>query len=158
MTPTVLIHDRPATGLEGKFSMQFCAAAALVNGEVALETFEPRRFAEPRVHALVPRVAVRVDPDLDRAGAPLTHATVAIRLVDGRVLTRAADGARGYPERPASQDDLRGKFVSCATRALEPAAARDALARLDRFDTLADVRELTVRLTRAEQAVGREAR
>ena len=34
MTPRLLIHERPATGLEAKFSMPFCAAAALVFGQV----------------------------------------------------------------------------------------------------------------------------
>ena len=29
IVPTILIYDRPATGLEGKFSLPFCAAAAV---------------------------------------------------------------------------------------------------------------------------------
>src|SRR5207245_5256366 len=36
VTPTVLIHDRPADGLQAKFSMPFCAAAALVYGRIGL--------------------------------------------------------------------------------------------------------------------------
>ena len=32
MTPRLLIHPSPATGLEAKFSMPFCAAAAVVFG------------------------------------------------------------------------------------------------------------------------------
>src|SRR3990170_6149296 len=38
VTPTILIYDRPATGLEGKFSLPFCVAAALVFGRVGLDT------------------------------------------------------------------------------------------------------------------------
>ena len=34
MTPRLLIYDRPATGLEAKFSMPFCAAAAIVHGRL----------------------------------------------------------------------------------------------------------------------------
>ena len=34
ITPTVLIYDRPASGLEAKFSMPFCAAAAVARGQV----------------------------------------------------------------------------------------------------------------------------
>src|SRR5262249_16450321 len=44
ITPTVLLYDRPATALEGKFSMPFCAAAAVVDGRVGLETFDDRRL------------------------------------------------------------------------------------------------------------------
>ena len=35
MTPRLLIHARPSTGLEAKFSMPFCAAAAVVFGRPA---------------------------------------------------------------------------------------------------------------------------
>ena len=34
IVPTILIYERPATGLEGKFSLPFCAAAAVVFGRV----------------------------------------------------------------------------------------------------------------------------
>src|SRR5205807_7892956 len=40
LMPTVLIHDRPSTGLEAKFSMPYCAAAEAVHGEVGIDTFE----------------------------------------------------------------------------------------------------------------------
>ena len=62
----------------------------------------------------MPRVAMRVDPSLDGAGPPLTQARVHVRLRDGRVLTQEADGARGYPEQPASDDELDAKFMACA--------------------------------------------
>src|SRR5499426_1570194 len=37
--PRILIHARPRTGLEGKFSAQFSAAAALTDGRVGITTF-----------------------------------------------------------------------------------------------------------------------
>ena len=40
MTPRLLIHPRPATELEAKFSMPFCAAAAIVFGHPTIDTFE----------------------------------------------------------------------------------------------------------------------
>src|SRR5229473_8409801 len=39
VVPDVLAHARPATALERKFSMQFCAAAALVDGRVDFGSF-----------------------------------------------------------------------------------------------------------------------
>src|SRR5438876_2843274 len=44
ITPTVLLHEHPSTGLEGKFSMPFCAAAAVVDGHVGLATFAADRL------------------------------------------------------------------------------------------------------------------
>ena len=143
IVPTILIYNRPATGLEGKFSLTFCAAAAVVFGRVGIDTFEAASLTNPQVTALMPRVAMRVDPALDRGAPPLTHARVHVRLRDGRVLTREANGARGYPEQPASDAELDAKFMACARVALSEPAAEGALGLLRRIDELEDVRSLT---------------
>ena len=142
ITPTILIHDRPATGLEGKFSMPFCAASALVHGAVGLETFDDEHIRDERVRRLMPRIHMRADPSLDGVAAALTQARVAIHLRDGRVVFQYADGARGYPARPARQEELEGKFLSCAHRVLSDAAAERALEFLRALDEVDDVRRL----------------
>ena len=119
--PTILIYDRPATGLEAKFSMPFCAAAAIVDGRVGIDTFDAAQLADPAIAAMQSRVTMRVDPTLDSSAPALTQARVTVRLRDGRVLTASANGARGYPERPASDDELAAKFLSCAARVLPDA-------------------------------------
>ena len=143
ITPTVLIYERPASGLEAKFSMPFCAAAAAAYGRVAIDTFEADRLRDPLIGALMPRVVMRVDTGLDAAGPPLTHASVRIRLRDGRTLMQAANGARGYPERPASDDELHAKFMTCARRTISEASAEKALGMLRQVEKIDDVRALT---------------
>ena len=69
-----------------------------------------------------------------------------VRLRDGRVLTACANGARGYHERPASDDELAAKFLSCARETLSESAAGEALAALRGIETVADVRIVTARL------------
>jgi 2-methylcitrate dehydratase PrpD len=143
IVPTILIYDRPATGLEGKFSLPFCAAAAVVFGRVGIDTFEPASLTNPKVTALMPRVAMRVDSSLDAGAPPLTQARVHIRLRDGRVLTQRANGARGYPRHPASDDELDEKFLACAGRALTAPSAARALELLRTIEDLTDIRTLT---------------
>ena len=143
ITPTVLIYERPASGLEAKFSMPFCAAAAVADGRVAIDTFETGRLRDPLIAALMLRVVMRVDSSLDAAGPPLTHARVRIRLRDGRTLAQAANGARGYPERPASDDELDAKFMACARRTISEASAGRALGMLRQIEKIDDVRALT---------------
>jgi 2-methylcitrate dehydratase PrpD len=143
IVPTILIYERPATGLEAKFSLPFCAAAAVVSGRIGIDTFEAASLKNAEVTALMPRVGMRVDSSLDGSGPPLTQARITITLRNGRVLTQRANGARGYPSQPASDDELDAKFLACARRALtEPAAAR-ALSVLRRIDEIEDVRTLT---------------
>ncbi len=143
VTPPLLAYDRPKTGLEGKFSMPFCVAAALVHGAVGLETFETAQIQDDRIQNLLPRVAMRVNPSLGKDAPALTQAIVQIRLRDDRTFTRNANGARGYPDRPASAEELDSKFLSCGQRALPKHRLQATLACLHNFETLDEVRQLT---------------
>ena len=146
IVPTILIYDRPSSGLEGKFSMPFCAAAAVVQGRVGLETFHASQIADPAIVAMQARVTMRIDPTLDTSAPPLTQARVTVRLCDGRVLSACANGARGYHDRPASDDELAAKFMSCATQAMSDTQGNEALAALRNIESVADVRTVTTRL------------
>jgi 2-methylcitrate dehydratase PrpD len=141
--PTILIYERPATGLEAKFSLPFCAAAAVVYGRVGIDTFEAASLTNPEVTALMSRVAMRVDPSLDGSGPPLTQARIAIRLRSGRVLQQHANGARGYPAQPASDEELDAKFLTCARRAMPEAAVDRALGLLRTIEQIDNIRALT---------------
>jgi 2-methylcitrate dehydratase PrpD len=142
IVPTILLYDRPVNGLEGKFSMPFCAAAAMVLGHVGVETFEPESVSDPRIASFMPRVRMIVDPALGVDAPSLTQARVRVHLRDGRTVSGMANGARGYPDNPASDAELDTKFLSCATRTLPDIQARDALALARGIESLPDVREL----------------
>jgi 2-methylcitrate dehydratase PrpD len=144
MTPRLLIYDRPATGLEAKFSMPFCAAAAIVFGHPTIETFAEDRIADARVQQLLPRVTLRANTAFD-AAAPLSQARVTVRLRDGRTLTGQADGARGYPGR-LTDAELATKFLGCAERSLSRRAARLALQGWRGIDSAPKVTALTAAL------------
>jgi 2-methylcitrate dehydratase PrpD len=146
IVPTILIYDRPVTGLEAKFSMPFCAAAAIVDGRVGIETFDAAKLADPAIAAMQSRVTMQVDSALDSSAPALTQARVTVRLKDGQVLTASANGARGYPERPAGRDELAAKFVACASRVLPEAKTRLALKMIGEFESVADVRAVTALL------------
>ena len=146
ITPTILIYDTPSTGLEGKFSMAFCVAAAVVRGHVGLETFDEAVISDPDIDALMTRTAMHVDTSFDGTAAPLSRARVVVRLLNGDVLVEEARGARGYPTQPASDDELDAKFLSCARRTLDEDAAVYALGLLRSIDGLDDARTLTAAL------------
>ena len=71
-------------------------------------------------------------------------------LRDGRVLRQDAHGARGYPEQPASDEELAAKFTACAQRVLDESDTTRALRLLERLETLDDVRTLTRALVMPE--------
>jgi 2-methylcitrate dehydratase PrpD len=58
ITPTVLIYDRPSSALEAKFSMPFCAAAAIIHGRVGIDTFAAASLRDAAMASLMERLTV----------------------------------------------------------------------------------------------------
>jgi 2-methylcitrate dehydratase PrpD len=141
MTPKLLIHSRPSTALEAKFSMPFCMAAAIVSGHPTLETFDVEKIGDPRIQKLLPLVSMQANPAFD-AAAPLSQANVKVRLKDGRHFSEPADGARGYPGR-LTDDELATKFIACAQRSLMTDASARVLELLRVIETTRNIEQLT---------------
>jgi aconitate decarboxylase len=117
--PAMAYVDRPlpATGLAGKFSFQFTAAAALLDGRVGVESFsDARRFA-PDMEALLPRIAIIPDP-LREGRFDRMRVDLEIELVDGRRLQGMCDGPPGIWGRAVPAAALRAKWRDCLVAAL----------------------------------------
>jgi 2-methylcitrate dehydratase PrpD len=145
VVPSVLIHPRPVTALERKFSMEFCAAAALADGQVTLDSFDdgPPR---PVVEKLMSNVSMVVDPALPANREQHAWSRVTVRLSDGRTLEAAPRGAQGHPDQPLSDAALRAKFLACATRVLSPGEAEAVAEQIASFEAIPDICALTARL------------
>ena len=88
---------------------------------------------------------------MGRDAAPLTQARIVVCLRDGRTIERSVDGARGYPKKPATTDELNQKFLRCAERAIPKASASKALHYLQNLaDEGASVSSLVAMLARTE--------
>ena len=106
-----LIHNKPQTGLEGKFSMQYAVTAALHDGEVVLKTFEDAAVQRPSIQAFLPKVSVTEGPP------PLypRWAELTVHLRNGTVLTRRVEKLRGSKEYPLTDDELIAKGADCCS-------------------------------------------
>ena len=106
-----LVYDRPERGLEGKFSLPYTAAAALLDRRVSLEHYTDARVRDPRIRALMPRVELVRDPELNPLGGQGAPAKVELVLTDG---LRYYEAASGGPVRRPSRLALEEKFRECA--------------------------------------------
>jgi 2-methylcitrate dehydratase PrpD len=109
---TLQYHD-PQTGLEAKFSMEYCLAILLVEGKAGLSQFSDAVVQRPDVQAMVKRVHVYVDPVAEAAGFDKMTSILKIHLTDGRVLSGRADFSKGSPANPMSYDEVAEKFYGC---------------------------------------------
>jgi 2-methylcitrate dehydratase PrpD len=60
-----LIHHRPRTGLEGKFSLEYGIAAALLDGAPGMASFTDAAVRRPDAQALIERIDVELTPGGD---------------------------------------------------------------------------------------------
>ena len=142
--PRSLIHDRPKAALEGKFSMQYCLAAALLDHKVGLDTFSDDLVRRPEAQSLIPRVEMRRIPGYEgRPSWVEAYNEVEVHLKDGRVLSERADRITQGALRGVTMRDIRSKFEDCASRALSAEATGELMGLLDRLEDLWDIGRLT---------------
>ena len=146
VVPDVLAHSRPTTALERKFSMQYCAAAALAEGRVDFGSFTDGEVANRETRELMERVTMVVDPGLPQGVERHAWSRVTVRLRDGRTVSTDARGARGHPETPLSDEALREKFLACARTVLSPDEADGVAEQIGHLEHIPDIRALTSRL------------
>jgi len=131
----------PVTAIDAKFSAPFCIAAALVHGELTLDSFGDAALREPQVLALARTASLSLDPASPAEG-DLIAGTTTLTLRDGRILERTIGDPLGSPHHPLSEAQLIAKFKDCAAhgrRRLRPASER---ALIDTVLHLETVREL----------------
>lgn len=118
----------PAVAIDAKFSIPFTVAAALVDDEVTLDSFDAASLADARKLALAGKVRFEQRPDWGRQHAAAGGVTIA--LADGSRLEHWIDMAAGDPSNPIDGNGLGSKFRACVTRAQQPLdlSSADALA------------------------------
>jgi 2-methylcitrate dehydratase PrpD len=119
MTTTLLDHH-PVTGLQGKFSMEFCLSILLLDGKATLGEFSDAVVQRPDVQEMIRRVNFYVDPEAERAGFDKMTSLLRIHLKDGRVVSGRAEFAKGSPSNPMSFEEVTEKFMGNAEFAKWP--------------------------------------
>ena len=133
--PRSLIHSRPLSSLEGKFSMQYCLAAALLDRRVGLQSFTDDQVMRPEAQAMIPRIDMRRIPGNEGQPSWMEgYHQVEVLLKDGSALRQQARRADSGALRGVTMEDVREKFRDCAAQALSEAETAEALARLDSLE------------------------
>ena len=130
-------RPEPKRGLEGKFSFQHCAAAALVDGAGHDAQFSDERVANPVVASVRARVSATVDESMREDEVHLS-----INLNDGTTLSTYVEHATGSPGNPMTNETLETKYRDLATEVFDRSRADELLAAVWALDTAADVSEV----------------
>jgi 2-methylcitrate dehydratase PrpD len=98
----------PQTPHEARFSLYYGVAAALLDGDVDLDTFRADRLADPRIRALAAVTEASVDPDSDYPKHCPARLTVEAA---GKTWFKHVPFHPGSPEAALSRADVLDKFV-----------------------------------------------
>jgi 2-methylcitrate dehydratase PrpD len=122
-----LIHHHPKSGLQAKFSMEYCVAVMLVLRRAGLGEYTDDVVRQKDIQDAINIVEFYNNPEADLIGVDKMRSYVEIILKDGRTYSGASDFAKGSPQKPMSFDDTVRKFVSCTTYAKIPRHKADRI-------------------------------
>lgn len=106
-----LVHDRPRTGLAGKFSLRYGVAAAVLDPYPGFASFTDEAVRRPDVGQLMSRI----DVTLTDAGPGLLDGEVRIEIdrPDGTTAVCTLSTPPGAPESPPTTEQLDAKAAAC---------------------------------------------
>lgn len=141
-----VFYHNPETSLQCKFSIEFCAAAALIFGQVQIAQFDDKCVSNNDIRVLMRKIKVRQDGEMERASQErgiVGGVCAKVRLRDGRELRETVWDVKGSGSNPMSQYDIREKFRICASYVLVESSVEKVLELVERLEYLTNISELT---------------
>ncbi len=141
---TTLLHHHPKTGLEAKFSMEFCLAILLLQRKASLGDFSEKVVQKPDVQAMIDKINFYVDPAAEAAGFDKMTSILKIHLKNGKTVSGEAAFGKGSPANPMSFEEAAVKFRGCAEYAgWHPEKMEKIVAFVRGLDSVPDVNILS---------------
>ncbi|MGI9184767.1 MAG: MmgE/PrpD family protein [Solirubrobacteraceae bacterium] len=116
-----LIHRQPITGLQGKFSLEYGVAAALLDGQPDLDSFTDQAVQRPEAQKLMALAEVITSESGE--GLLAGEVTIEVTTRAGERRRTSLDLPPGAPSRPPSSAELCNKLNACAGAAAEQVSA-----------------------------------
>jgi 2-methylcitrate dehydratase PrpD len=113
-----LIHHRPTTGLQGKFSIEYVIAAGLLDGEVTLLSFMDDAVQRPAIQQLIRKIEVceQQVPPIGKPEWDFAYSVLEVKA-GGKIYRERVDIPHGDCRRPLGEDELDLKFVNAVNYA-----------------------------------------
>ncbi len=132
----------PVTRETADHSIPFLVCAALLDGTIDTATFSAERISDFRIRALMQKVQVIHDPELDKLQPSVDPCRMEITLRNGARKLSSVDYPKGHVRNPANDNDIENKLVRMNNGLLSPGRVSGLLDLCWRLDELDDVREL----------------
>ena len=117
------IHE-PANGKQAQFSDAFSIAVAVLDDNASIFQYTDEKVVHPRVRAMIARIKIEVDTNLDQGYPDKRGSTAEIVLTAGRRYCGSIENAKGEPEYPFGIAEIENKFLTLTRELLGDNAGR----------------------------------
>jgi 2-methylcitrate dehydratase PrpD len=138
-----LRYSMPKNSLEAKFSLQFGVSSILLRRRAGLREYTDEYVRKPEVRAMMKKVKTVHDPEIAAMGTEKMRSKIEVILVNGRVIERVAEDARGTPEKPLTMEDLYGKFTDCTSFVFSSDVSDELFESIKNIEKYKDINEFT---------------
>ena len=132
---------KPKSAYEGKFSIPYCIAAALLRGNILLEDFTEEKVAAPEAQGLLSKVEFQYPQEYRDNPMALTG-EVAVTLANGAEYSRKIDEPKGDARNPMTDEELLAKFQDCAQMVLRQAEIEKVAGIIHNLESLGNISDL----------------
>lgn len=129
----VLIHPEPKSGLEAKFSLEYCLATLILNGGVSIGHFTDERLADQKIQSFLPRIKASQQPNLNPWDVHLK-----VKLWDGQILEKVGSRAPGI----TTWEELDAKYQDCLREILPANQVQQSLQMIQDIEKVKDISEV----------------
>ena len=134
-------HYRPSvqTGLQGKFTINYVCAVALLDGRLERGSFHDAKAKDPKVQQAFNKVNVVVDESIPEKGE---YCPITIELKDGRRFQHTATIQKGHAKNPLTENEVLEKFRDNVKDKINRNRADEIIACVRTLESVNDVKEL----------------
>lgn len=110
-------HDHTVVrdAVSAKMSIPYSVAVSLEYGRAGIEEFSTELLDDKKIASLTRKVGIYADDDLSSLVSSKRAAIVELITYDNKCFTERIEMARGEPENPLSDDEMKEKFIYLAT-------------------------------------------
>ena len=141
----LLIHPRPRTEMEAKFSLEYAVARALLDGQIGPQQFSPDKIKEARLQGLIAKIKPNYfDVSESESKGEWTRLPVKIdiSIKNGESFSFQVDRPKGSPRNPLTPAESEEKFLQCVRGKFSERAANRVLDQLKNFGKMPDIASL----------------
>ncbi len=95
-----------ATGLEGKFSIPYCVANALITGQTGTQAFTDEKVRDPAVNELMKKIKVAQDPEMKTL-----ESRVEMETRGGKIHSALVDVLKEVPPLEIKREKVKSKYL-----------------------------------------------